>query len=79
MPTVTRIGSWRFHSYSDEGRESAHIHIRTPEGECKFWLVPAIRLARNRGVRAMDLRHIEQLVFKHQEKLRRAFNEYHDR
>lgn len=46
------------------------IHIRTTEGECKFWLDPSIALAQNRGVRALELRRIEQL----QEPLRRAFH-----
>ncbi|MEX0780276.1 MAG: DUF4160 domain-containing protein [Balneolales bacterium] len=36
MPTVLRIGSYRFHFYSDEGNEPSHIHIETTEGECKF-------------------------------------------
>jgi hypothetical protein len=36
-------------------------------------------LAHNRGVRAHDLRRIEQLVFEHQEQLRRSFSEYHNR
>jgi hypothetical protein len=49
MPTVLRIGSFRFHFYSDEQMEPPHIHIETPDGECKFWLDP-IRLARNKGV-----------------------------
>jgi hypothetical protein len=40
VPTVLRIGKWRFHFYSDEGREPAHIHVRSPDGECKFWLDP---------------------------------------
>ena len=79
MPTVLRIGSLRFHFYSDEGHEPSHIHIRSPDGECKFWLDPGIGLAHNRGVRAHDLRRIEQLVFEHQEYLRRSFNEYHNR
>ena len=79
MPTVLRIGSFRFHFYSDEGQEPAHIHVRTSDGECKFWLEPTIRLARNRGVRPQDLRRIEQLVFDNQDVLRRAFDEYHNR
>lgn len=49
MPTVLKIKSFRFHFYSDEGNEPPHIHVDTPEGECKFWLDP-VRLARNRGV-----------------------------
>jgi len=36
MPTVLRIGSFRFHFYSDEQMEPPHIHIETPEGECKL-------------------------------------------
>ena len=52
----------RFHFYSDEGHEPAHIHVRTPEGECKFWLEPHIILAGNVGVRASDLRRIELLI-----------------
>ena len=79
MPTVLRIGSYRFHFFSDEGHGPAHIHVRTPEGECKFWLEPNIGLARNRGVRASELRRIEQLVFEHHVNLLKAFHEYHNR
>jgi Protein of unknown function (DUF2442)/Domain of unknown function (DUF4160) len=63
MPTILRIGSFRFHFYSDEGNEPPHIHIRTPDGDCKFWLEPVLGLADNQGVRGHDLRTIEQLVF----------------
>jgi hypothetical protein len=49
MPTVLRIGSFRFHFYSDEGNEPPHIHVAAPDGECKFWLEP-ISLASNKGV-----------------------------
>ncbi|WP_242513355.1 DUF4160 domain-containing protein [Halochromatium salexigens] len=54
MPTVLRIKGLRFHFYSDEGTEPAHIRIRGAEGECKFWLSP-ISLARNRGIPAHQL------------------------
>ena len=40
MPTVLRLLNRRFHFYSDEGHELQHIHVRTPDGECKFWLAP---------------------------------------
>ena len=61
MPTVLRIGSYRFHFYSDEGDEPAHIHVETSEGECKFWLEP-VQLARNKGVAPVIIRKIEKLV-----------------
>jgi hypothetical protein len=49
MPTAMKLGAYRFHFYSDEGREPVHIHVETPDGECKFLLDP-IRLAGNKGV-----------------------------
>ncbi|HOS40617.1 MAG TPA: DUF4160 domain-containing protein, partial [Spirochaetota bacterium] len=49
MPTVLRIGPFRFHFYSNEGGEAPHIHVESSEGECKFWLDP-VRLARNKGL-----------------------------
>jgi hypothetical protein len=61
MPTVLQIGPYRFHFYSDEANEPAHIHVRTSDGECKFWLDP-ISLARNRGIAAHNLRDIERLI-----------------
>ena len=78
MPTVLRIKGFRFHFYSDEGAEPAHIHVRSGEGECKFWLSP-ISLARNRGIPARQLSEIERLVFENQQLLLQIFGEYHGR
>jgi hypothetical protein len=77
MPTVLRVGSWRFHFYSDEGVEPPHIHVATPEGECKFWLVP-VRLARNKGIAPVTLREIEKLIFDHLELLSEKYHDHHD-
>jgi hypothetical protein len=65
MPTVLRIGPYRFHFYSDEGKEPAHIHVRFEGNDAKFWLSP-VGLARNRGIPAHRLIEIERLVFEHQ-------------
>ncbi len=76
MPTVLRIGNYRFHFYSDERGEPAHIHVRTSDAECKFWLDP-IQLARNHGVPLHTLRDIERLVYEYQEYLKEKYHEYH--
>lgn len=78
MPTVLRIGAFRFHFYSDESTEPAHIHVRSAGGECKFWLQP-VRLAGNRGLTAPRLRDIERLVLEHQQFLIEKLHEYHAR
>ena len=77
MPTVLRIGPFRFHFYSDEGGEPAHVHVRTPDGECKFWLEP-IRLSHNRGLRPNTLRDIDRLVHANQEFLMEKYDEFHN-
>lgn len=76
MPTVLRIDSFRFHFYSDEGNEPAHIHIATPDGECKFWLDP-VQLARNNGLAPFTIRIIERLVFAHLAFLKEKYHEFH--
>jgi hypothetical protein len=74
MPTVLRLGSFRFHFYSDEGKEPPHIHIDTPDGECKFWLDP-VRLARNKGISPITLRIIEKLIFENITFLKEKYDE----
>lgn len=76
MPTVLRIGSFRFHFYSDEGNEPAHIHVESSDGECKFWLSP-ILLASNKGVSPLTLRTIEKLVYVNADLLKEKWNEFH--
>lgn len=77
MPTILRIGIFRFHFYSDEGNEPPHIHVRSSDGECKFWLEPVI-LAQNRGIKAHDLRELERLVFEHKQLFIEKYHEFHD-
>jgi hypothetical protein len=78
MPTVLRIGPYRFHFYSDEPNEPPHIHVRVTGKECKFWL-ETVALARNRGIPAHEIREIERLVFAHQESFIKKYHEYHSR
>lgn len=76
MPTVLRIGSFRFHFYSDERDELPHILVRPPDGECKFWLDP-ISLASVKGIRAHVVRTMERLFYEHQDLLLSAYHEFH--
>ena len=64
MPTVLRIGPYRFHFYSREGNEPPHIHVEREDREAKFWLRP-VSLAVDIGSSASALRDIERLVDEH--------------
>ncbi|HJT34906.1 MAG TPA: DUF4160 domain-containing protein [Pirellulales bacterium] len=48
MPTVLRVGRFRFFFFSNEGQEPAHIHVRAGSDEAKYWLEP-IELAPDYG------------------------------
>ncbi|MBS1155339.1 MAG: hypothetical protein H6R07_1263 [Proteobacteria bacterium] len=76
MPTILRLLGFRFHFYSNEGMEPAHIHVASAEGECKFWLDP-VMLASSRGLSAVDIRKIEGLVYEHRDFLRERYHEFH--
>lgn len=76
MPTVLRVGPYRFHFYSDERGEPPHIHVSTAKGECKFWLEP-VRLARNRGLSPRTVRRAEKLVHEHAAFLKEKYDAFH--
>ncbi len=76
MPTVLRIKGYRFHFYSNEGSEPAHIHIRHGNYECKYWLSP-IALASNRGMPLHKVKEIEKIISKNHAFLLEKYDEFH--
>jgi Domain of unknown function (DUF4160) len=61
MPTILRIGPYRFFFYSNEGHEPPHIHVESADGEAKFWLDPP-ELARSFGLGRSELGRIRGMV-----------------
>ena len=76
MPTVMRIGPYRFHFYSRENNEPPHIHVTREDLEAKFWLRP-VSLAANRGFAQAELHRIGRLVEEHCQALIAAYIEGH--
>ena len=56
MPTVLRIGPYRFHFYSREANERPHIHVAREDFEEKFWPHP-VSLAANYGFSTAEKTH----------------------
>jgi hypothetical protein len=78
MPTVFRYKSCRFFFYSNEGnpREAMHVHMRGPDGEAKFWLVPAVHLAHSDGFDARTLRELMDVTVVNKALIERTWNEH---
>jgi hypothetical protein len=75
MPTVLRLGPYRFYFYSHEPNEPPHIQIDRDDSSAKFWLDP-VGLANNIGFSAKELRKLQSLVRENQETLLEAWNGY---
>jgi hypothetical protein len=75
MPTILRIGAYRFYFYSHEPNEPPHVHIDRDDLSAKFWL-ETVSLAKNIGFSAKELRKLEGLVQEHQAELLEAWYGY---
>lgn len=75
MPTVARIGPFRFFFYSNEGNEPPHVHVQQESKVAKFWLYP-VALAVSGGFSAAELRALSSLVIKHRQRFEEAWNEF---
>lgn len=75
MPTVLRLGPYRFFFYSNEGLEPTHIHVERDSSHAKFWLEP-VALARSQGLPAQELRRLEGIVAAHRERFLEAWNDH---
>ena len=66
MPTIVRIGPYRFFFYSNENGEPVHIHIQRERMLAKFWLNP-VMLASSVRFSSKELRRLEPLVIENRD------------
>ncbi len=78
MPTVLRIGPFRFFFYSLENSEPPHIHIECDNWTAKYWLDP-VALVRSQGFRPSDLTRLRALVIEHRAEFMEAWHAYFGR
>ncbi len=75
MPTILRVGSFRFFFYAGDGKEPPHVHVERDDCEAKFWLDP-IRLEYSRGFSRKEINRIRELIEQHREQLLESWNEF---
>ena len=78
MPTVLRIGPYRFFFFAGDRDEPVHIHIEREDKVAKFWLDP-VRLQSSGGFSRNEIIRIQKVVGDYQTQLREAWDAYfHD-
>ena len=75
MPTVLRVGPYRFFFYASDRHEPPHVNVERDEKVAKFWLEP-IRLRRSGGFSRSEIGRIQRLVRAHHGRLLEAWNAY---
>ena len=75
MPTVLRLGPYRFFFYAGNADEPPHVHVERDKDKAKFWLDP-VRLQTSGGFSRTEINRIQKLVEDNREDLLRSRNEF---
>jgi hypothetical protein len=75
MPTVLRIGPYRFFFYAGDRDEPPHIHVERDDAEAKFWLEP-ILLEHSHGFGSKEINRIRRLVEEHDQELLESWHAF---
>lgn len=75
MPTIIRIGPYRFFFYASDRDEPLHVHEERDTSVAKFWLAP-VRLQHSTGFGRSELVRVESLVAENCDLLTEAWNDF---
>jgi len=79
MPTILRIGPYRFFLYGGDRDEPVHVHVERDDKIAKFWLDPFVRLSVSGGFNRVELARIQKIIIEHRQQLMEAWHEYFGR
>ena len=75
MPTLLRVGPYRFFCYAGDRDEPPHVHVERDDNEAKFWLEP-VRLQNNQGFSSKELNRVHKLVEEHKTTLLEGWHDF---
>ncbi len=78
MPTVLRLGPYRFFFYSSDRGEPLHVHVERDNNRAKFWLNP-VRVVESVGFGRAELNKLRKLVAEQEAIIERAWHEFFGR
>ena len=73
MPTVLRVGPYRFFFFSSDRSEPIHVHVERDKLRAKMWLSP-LRVAWNRGFSPSELNRVLLIVRQHNQRIVEEWN-----
>jgi hypothetical protein len=74
-PTIVRDGQFRLFFFSLE-ETRIPVHVGHPDGEAKFWLTPAVHLAKNIGLSPTQVRQAQAVVEAHLQEIENVWRRH---
>lgn len=75
MPSILRLGPYRFFFYAGDSYEPPHVHVGRDDKVAKVWLDP-VRLEETGGFRRNEINRILLLVSEHEQEFLRSWDDY---
>ena len=75
MPTVLRIGPYRFFFFAGDRAEPAHVHVERNGKRAKVWLRP-VQLSGAGGFPPAEISRIMKLAREHEGAMLRSWDDY---
>jgi hypothetical protein len=76
MPEVFRIFGLRFFFFANE-HLPIHIHVQNADGRAKFYILPKVKLASNKGLKQLDIKLAESVIEENEAIIIKAWEAFH--
>jgi hypothetical protein len=74
-PTVFRYKNYRFLFFSRE-EAKPHIHVASPDGEAKFWIMPKVSLVKSVGFSEKQIAELKKVIEARQNEIEIAWKKH---
>ena len=74
-PTIFRHKNYRFFFFSRE-ESRMHVHIKSPDGEAKFWIEPVVALADYSGLSNRQIIELQKIVEEHAKEIEQSWKKH---
>lgn len=82
MPTILLKNGWRLFFCANEGNEPIHVHCKSGDKECKYWLdsenITLIE-AYAYGLSSRDVREVKKLIFENFDYIETKWREFQEK
>ncbi|RTZ71962.1 MAG: DUF4160 domain-containing protein [Gammaproteobacteria bacterium] len=75
MPTIFRLGPYRFFFYAGDRDEPLHVHVERDDNIAKFWVDP-VRLQRSGGFGRHEIAQIHGIIEENISTIAEAWRDY---